>query len=333
MADLDERKSAVLRAVVAQYIDTAQPVGSVAIAKDESIGVSSATVRNEMAALEQLGYLSQPYTSAGRVPTELGYRVFVDGLGGAGVLQPTESAQVRDFFQAARGAIEDRLADTSELLSDLTAYTGVIVGPSHDPAVVKSAQLVLLEPGRALLVVVLSSGTVERHDVVLPDDADDDLVARATNALADLLVGSGLGSELEVRSTGEARLDVVVEAAVNAVAGSDAGAPVFVGSTSNMAAQFDAIDTVRGVLSILEQQLIVVSMVSDLLDRGLSVAIGSETGLPLAECSVVLAPLVVDGEQAGSVGVLGPTRMDYPKALAAVEVVSEQLGESIDTAS
>lgn len=330
MSELDERKSAVLRAVVSHYVDTAQPVGSGAIANDDAIGVSSATVRNEMAALEQLGYLTQPYTSAGRVPTERGYRVFVDELGGTGVLAPTEARQVRDFFQAARGAIEDRLSDTSDLLSNLTAYTGVVVGPSHDPAVVRSVQLVLLEPGRALLVVVLSSGTVERHDVAVAVDADDALLARASRVLTDELVGHGLGAAALVVATGETQLDDVVAAARQATSTADGETSVYVGSTSNMAAQFDAIDTVRGVLTILEQQLMVVSMVTDLLDRGLSVAIGSETGLPLAECSVVLAPLVVDGEQAGSVGVLGPTRMDYPKALAAVEVVSQRLGASID---
>jgi heat-inducible transcriptional repressor len=327
---LDERKAAVLGAVVESYIDTAQPVGSTALSRQGTISASSATIRNEMSALEQLGYLSQPHTSAGRVPTEKGYRYFVDRIGQPGVLAPTESAQVRDFFQAAQGAIEDRLRNTSDLLSNLTAYTGVVVGPSHDPATVRSAQLVILGGGRALLVLVLSSGTVERYDIEVAETIDPSVVSRANAMLDEALVGRGWAPPSTVPRSGDVVVDDLVDAALSALTGHDDDAQVFVGSTSNMAAQFDAVETVRSVLTILEHQLMVVTMVSDLLNRGLSVAIGSETGLPLADCSVVLAPLFVDGEQAGSVGVLGPTRMDYPRALAAVRDVSDRLGASID---
>ncbi|NOX31081.1 MAG: heat-inducible transcription repressor HrcA [Actinobacteria bacterium] len=327
---LDDRKAAVLSAIVEHYIDTAEPVGSGTLKRDGSIEVSTATIRNEMSALEQLGYLSQPYTSAGRVPTEKGYRYFVDQLGGPGVLGPTETRQVRDFFSAAQGAIEDRLRDTSELLSTLTAYTGVVVGPSHDPATIRSAQLVLLGGDRALLVLVLSSGTVERYDVALEGDPSDDLIARVNEHLNRHLIGHGTTPLPNIQTSGHDSVDFVVSTVIGSIVGQPDAVPVFVGSTSNMAAQFDAVDTVRDVLTILEHQLMVVTMVGDLLNKGLSVAIGSETGLPLVDCSVVLAPLVVDGEQAGSVGVLGPTRMDYPRALAAVQVVSRRLGASIN---
>ncbi len=318
-----------MHAIVEHYIGTAQPVGSGALAGERGLKVSSATIRAEMSALENLGFLQQPHTSAGRVPTEKGYRYYVDQLGGEGKLEAPEAKRVKDFFTLAQGAIEDRLRSTSQLLSSLTPYTGVVVGPSHDPATIRTVQVVLLNPGRALVVLVLSSGTVERHEIEIDESVDDAAVGAATAHLMAMMVGHAPSAVGEFVSSGQADVDGVAATALNAIAGVDDGGRVFVGSAANMAAQFDAVDTVRSVLTILEHQLMVVTMIGDLLDRGLSVAIGSETGLPLAECSVVVAPLEVDGARAGSGGVLGPTRMDYPKALAAVNVVSERLGESL----
>ncbi|MCP4959278.1 MAG: heat-inducible transcription repressor HrcA [Actinomycetia bacterium] len=329
--ELDDRKASVLRAVVEHYIGTAQPVGSGVLAGERGLEVSSATIRSEMSSLENLGFLQQPHTSAGRVPTEKGYRYFVDELGGEGTLAAPEARKVKDFFTLAQGAIEDRLRSTSQLLSSLTPYTGVVVGPSHDPAIIRSVQVVLLSPGRALVVLVLSSGTVERHEIEIDESVDEVAVGVATTHLMTMMVGHAPSAIGEFVSSGRTDVDGVAATALNAIVGTDDGGRVFVGSAANMAAQFDAVDTVRSVLTILEHQLMVVTMISDLLDRGLSVAIGSETGLPLTECSVVVAPLEVDGARAGSVGVLGPTRMDYPRALAAVNVVSERLGESLST--
>ena len=282
-----------------------------------------------MAALESDGYLASPHTSAGRVPTEKGYRYFVDNLGGPGSLGSAETRRVSDFFERAQGAIEGRLQDTSQLLSSLTAFAGVVVGPSHDSANIRSVQLVLLDRGRVLLVVVLSSGTVERHEFLVDDDVDEDIVSRAGERLSRRLVGLTPMSLPDQVPVGDAGLDALVRLSLDAIGDEAEARPVYVGGTANMAAQFEAVDTVREVLTILEHQLMVVSMVRDLLGRGLSVAIGSETGLPLADCSVVVSPLIVDGELAGSVGVLGPTRMDYPRTLAAVQVVSARLGDSL----
>ena len=330
---MDERKATVLRAVVEAYIDTAQPIGSGALSGHGDLAVSSATIRNEMASLETEGYLASPHTSAGRIPTEKGYRYFVDNIGGPGRLGPTDTRRVSDFFERAQGAIEGRLQDTSQLLSSLTAYAGVILGPSHDPATIRSVQLVLLEAGQVLLVLVLSSGTVERHEIAVEDSVDEDVVARAGERLSMRLVGTTPTSVPPQQPVGDVALDGLVKLALHAIGAEPETGPVYVGGAANMAGQFDAVDTVREVLTILEHQLMVVSMVRDLLDRGLSVAIGSETGLPLADCSVVLSPLMVDGELAGSVGVLGPTRMDYPRTLAAVQVVSNRLGDSLAAAT
>jgi heat-inducible transcriptional repressor len=327
---LDERKAAILRAVVEEYIETAQPVGSSHIAP--AVSVSSATVRNDMAVLEQEGYLLQPHTSAGRVPTEKGYRYFVDSLTGPGQLPASQVQQVRSFFAKAHGELEQMLHDTSRLLSDLTAHTAVVIGPSHEPAHdVRSVQLVSLSGGVALAVAVLANGSVVKHTIAV-EDVGDERIAAAAAHLSHHLVGRSLNANgASMPATGDAMTDRVVSAALSALATEgDELDLVYVGGASRMADAFDAVDTVRRVLGILEQQFVVVTVLRDVLDRGLQVAIGTETGLEtLAECSLVVSPYEVDGEEAGTIGVLGPTRMNYPQALAAVAVVSRRLSRRL----
>lgn len=328
---LDERKTAILRAVVQEYIETAQPVGSTHIADAPGVHVSSATVRNEMAVLEQEGYLAQPHTSAGRVPTDKGYRFFVDHLTVPGRLDSARRAEIGDFFSRTHGALEQMLQDTSRLLSHLTNYAAVVVGPAADVAVIRSVQLVGLSARMAMLVVVLSNGSVDNDPLDLPEDVTDAHLAAATVVLQRHLVGRSLSEVSTPAPTGDERLDELAAAAVSHLqASTDDGESVFVGGASAMAQAFDAVEVVRSVLHTLEQQYVVVSLMRDVLDRGLSVAIGVEHGIePLATCSVVVAPVRVDGEPLGTVGVLGPTRMNYPQALAAVEVVSDRLGRRL----
>ena len=329
---MDDRKAAILRAVVEEHISTAQPVGSGHVAGAREVQVSPATVRNEMMALEQEGYLRQPHTSAGRVPTDRGYRFYVDALTEPGPLDAGRRQQVRQFFQSAHGALEEMLRDTSRLLSNLTDYAAVVVGPDHEAASIRSVQLVGLGGRTALLVAVLSNGAVEKATVDLADEGVEERLAAATAHLSACLVGSTIGSLPALTPTGDEVLDDVCAAARRALeACHDTETdPVFVGGASRMAAAFDAVDTVRQVLSTLEQQYVVVSLLRDVADRGLTVAIGTEHGLePLAECSVVVAPYEVEGEPAGTIGVLGPTRMNYPQALAAVAVVSQRLGRTL----
>ena len=329
---MDERKAAVLRAVVESFIDTAQPVGSRAVSDLSDLRVSAATIRNEMASLEAEGYLAQPHTSAGRVPTDAGYRYFVDRLG-PGHLDEAETRQISSFFRHAQGQIEERLADTSRLLSQLTAYAAVVVGPLHDPATVRSAQLVDLGASRLLLVLVTSSGSIERSMIELAPGAavNPSDVGAAAAVLNDAFVGASLGTVPTVDPTGKREVDDLVATTLDALTPlSHQAGELYVGGAANMAGQFDAVSTVKSVLAVLEEQLLVVSLLGDLVERGLSVAIGTETGVaPLSECAVVVAPYKVDGEQIGTIGLLGPTRMDYPKALAAVHVVSSRLGESL----
>ena len=330
---LNDRRAAILEAVVAEYIGTAEPVGSSHVASAPGVQVSSATVRSEMVALERDGYLVQPHTSAGRIPTDKGYRFFVDHLTAPGMLGPVQRRQVAHFFAQVHGEMETVLEQASGLLSELTSYASVVVGPSHETATIRSVQLVGLSASHALLVVVLSDGAVEKRTIDLDGEVSDDVLARAGTLLATNLVGQTLAGPWTVRAAGSAAVDRLVRAAHGAFAAMEGAIEhdqVFVGGPARLAESFDAVETVRSVLAILEQQLVVVTLLRDVLDRGLSVAIGAEHGFePLSSCAVVVAPVTVDGQNLGAVGLLGPTRMDYPRAMAAAHVVGVRLGERI----
>lgn len=325
---LDDRKAAILRAVVQQYIETAQPVGSSSVARRADVGVSPATVRNEMTVLERDGYLMQPHTSAGRIPTEKGYRFFVDGLTGDGRLSPANVRRVREFFATTHGEIEQMLKDTTHLLASLTQNAAVVVGEDLEAATVRSVQLVDLSPRTVLVVVVLSNGTVLKRSFETATDTDPAQLAQAQSALAAGVLGRTLhelGGWAPPVDAPAADLAAEAAAAVRAAAESE-GPQVYVEGTSRIVGSFDARETVERVLGILEQQFVVVSLLKELVDRGLTVAIGSETGVEtLSDCSLVVAPYEADGEVAGTVAVLGPTRMDYAEAVSAVAAVSRRL--------
>ncbi|HXW38153.1 MAG TPA: heat-inducible transcriptional repressor HrcA [Acidimicrobiales bacterium] len=331
---LDARKAAVLNAVVTEYIGSSLPVGSQHVVDAPGVGVSSATVRSDMAALERDGYLTQPHTSAGRIPTDKGYRFFVDHLGGPGSLDPAGRQTVRRFFDHAHGEIEQMLAKTSKLLADLTDCTAMVVGPSHESAQIRSVQLVGLAPHLALMVVVLSDGAVQKQTIELADETDDAALTVAAGHLCSHVLGRSLAQVPAAASpTGDRHIDAVVRAgheALRVLGRSGSSEQLFVGGSARMAEAFDAVETVRSVLSILEQQLVVVTLLRDILDTGLSVAIGAEHGVePLASCAIVVMPVEVEGMETGTIGLLGPTRMNYPLALAAARVVGDRLGERL----
>jgi heat-inducible transcriptional repressor len=330
---LEDRKAAILRAVVEEYIQTAQPVGSSHVASRAHLGVSPATVRNEMNQLEKDGYLTQPHTSAGRVPTDMGYRFFVDSLTTPGSLDEVRTQQVRDFFARAHGELERMLGDTSRLLSGLTDYAAVVTAPNAEALVVRSVQLVSLSPRVVMVVAVLSNGSIEKRNLDLGADAavSDVAVAAASAHLGATLTGRVWGAMPPASPTGDAGVDDLVSRAHEALCSvtPTGGDQVYVGGAARMAAAFDAVGTIRQVLDIMEQQYVLVTLLRDVLDRGLSVAIGAEHGLQsLADCSLVVAPYDVEGER-GTIAILGPTRMHYDQALAAVGLVSERLGRAL----
>ena len=191
---MDDRKAAILKALIEEYVETGQPVGSNTVARGAGLSVSSATVRNEMALLEREGYVTHPHTSAGRVPTDKGYRHFVDHLARQKELQSGARQEVASFFATAHHALEDMLHETSLLLSRITTHAAVVVGPQPDAARVRSVRLVRLHESSVLVVAVLSNGQVERQFLELSGEetavalgvAEGTVKSRLSRALARL---------------------------------------------------------------------------------------------------------------------------------------------------
>lgn len=334
---LDDRKSAILRAIVEEYVGSAQPVGSQTIAHTRDLGVSAATVRNEMGALERDGYITQPHTSAGRIPTDKGYRFYVDRFTGEGSLPAPQRREVADFFTSAARVMDDLLHDTSLLLARLTSHAAVIVGPQPDVAVVCSVTLVRLQPQVVLAVAVLSNGAVEKETVVLEHDVSDDDVAEASKRLSQHILGSTFAG-ITGPPAGPAKPDVAHTLVASVCEGlqrsaSTGNEPLFVGGASRLAAEHLAFSNTlvaAHLLELLEEHVVMVALMRELLGPGVTVRIGSEHAHhDLRDCSVVLAPYLVEGQAGGTVGVLGPTRMDYRQAQAAVATVSRQLSRSL----
>jgi heat-inducible transcriptional repressor len=331
---MDERKAAILRAVVEEYVATAEPVGSQRVARSRKLGVSSATVRNDMTVLEREGYIAQPYTSAGRIPTDLGYRYFVDHFTQEGALRVAQERAVAEFFESAHRALEDLLHETSQLLSRVTDHAAMVVGPQPEVAQVRGVQLVTLHPGVVLAVAVLSNGAVEKYALELTYEPDEARVGAAAAALESQWSGCAFNDLPECRPTGDDEIDQLARAVRDAFSELVAERPLemlYVGGTSRLAAEQESFATAESaahLLELLEHQVVVVSLVRNLLDQGVKVSIGSENQIEeLRDCAIVLAPYRVEGELAGTVGVLGPTRMDYRQTIGAVAAVSQQLGK------
>lgn len=327
---LDERKAAILRAVIEEYTETAQPVGSTAVVAAADVKVSAATVRNDMVALENDGFLRQPHTSAGRVPTQKGYRHFVDNLD-VNRLEVGERKEVATFFGQMRGEIEEVMRETATLLANLTDYAAVVVDESDEAATVRSVQLVALADRTVMMVVVLSNGQIFKNSLDFEADMADETIAEATSLLRSAMENRTLSSLVALQPAGNVAAEALAAQFYRELieTGID-GERVYVDGASKVAGAFEAVDSVGQVLTILEQQLVVVSLLADVVERGLTVAIGTETGVePLSECSLVVSPYEIDGEHAGSIAVLGPTRMNYPQAMSAVAVVSNQLGNRL----
>ena len=339
---LDDRKSAVLRAVVQSYIETALPVGSGNVAGAPGVEVSPATVRNDMTFLEHEGYLTQPHTSAGRIPTEKGYRFFVDQLGVPTELDEPKAQQVGQFFAHAHGELEGLFQEASTHLARLTSTTALTVGERGSRVSIRSVQLVSLSDRLVVAVAVLSNGMLAKRTVELADDLDDAQLAVATSVLSARLEGCSVDDVVAgtIPSVAEVAPRVAPDSPAVALVGevivglsaswAEDHTELYVDGASNMARSFEEVETLHRVLALLEQQVVVVGLLRELIERGLSVAIGSETGLsPLSECSLVVAPVMVGSGRAATLAVLGPTRMNYSDTLSAVDTVSRQLTRAL----
>jgi heat-inducible transcriptional repressor len=334
--ELGARKVAVLRAIVEEYVRTGEPVGSETIAEQAGLGVSSATIRNEMSALEELGYLGHPHTSAGRIPTDVGYRKYVDTLPPGGKMRDAQRRAIAGFFAETMLDLEEVLKGTTQLLSRVTQYAGLAVPPSGSDEVILRTELI--EVGHALMFLVVGQrGRVDKAMVDRPEGLQGPSLATMERELADRFRGlSVTDAHAEaLKAAAQARgveRDLLL-AAADVFADLQAGAGahhVMIGGVANLAdeAAHWRRQTVRRLFEALEHESEMLELLRDVTTEDVSVTIGAEhphTGE--WEASIVSAPFRAGSTALGTVGVVGPTAMDYVSVMASVRAVARRLSE------
>jgi len=331
---LDDRKLAVLRAIVEDFVSTNEPVGSRALVDRHNLDVSPATIRNDMAVLEEQGYIVQPHTSAGRIPTEQGYRLFVDRLSGVKPLSAAERRAIETFLAGAYD-LDDVVMRTVRLLAQLTRQVAVVQYPSLTKSTVRHIELVPLADSRLLLVLITDTGRVEQRTVELPAQIGEDSITQLRAVLNACLDGRKLADipaivaelpervSVVERSNAAAVFSVIVETLVERH-----DERVVVGGAANLT-QADFSRGLREVLEALEEQVVLMHLLGESGDQAaVTVRIGSENEVQGLRSASLVATGYGAGDQAlARLGVLGPTRMDYPTAMGAVRAVARYVGQ------
>ncbi|BBY37916.1 heat-inducible transcription repressor HrcA [Mycobacterium mantenii] len=338
MGSADDRRFEVLRAIVADFVATKEPIGSKALVERHNLGVSSATVRNDMAVLEAEGYIAQPHTSSGRVPTEKGYREFVDRLDDVKPLSSAERRAIQSFLESGVD-LDDVLRRAVRLLSQLTRQVAVVQYPTLSSSTVRHLEVIALTPARLLMVVITDSGRVDQRVVELGDVIDDHELSQLREMLGQALVGKKLSAASvavadlagQLRSPdglGDAvgrSATVLLESLVE-----HTEERLLLGGTANLtrnAADFGG--SLRSILEALEEQVVVLRLLAAQQEAGkVTVRIGHETAAEqILGTSVVTTAYGTSDTVYGGMGVLGPTRMDYPGTIASVAAVALYIGE------
>jgi heat-inducible transcriptional repressor len=331
---LDERKLTVLRAIVEDYVSTTEPVGSKSLVDRHHFDVSPATIRNDMAVLEEQGFIAQPHTSAGRIPTEKGYRLFVDRLSGVKPLSAAERRAIETFLAGAY-SLDDVVTRTVRLLVQLTRQVAVVQYPSLTRSAIRHIELVSLAPTRLLLVLITDTGRVEQCSVDLPYPWDDASVSHVRAVLNAGLGGQNLAdaanmvTDLSERIAPEERpnANAVFSVLLASLIERNEEKIVF-GGTANLAAH-DFSKGLREVLEALEEQVVLMRLLGESTEpEALIVRIGSENEVAgLQATSVVVTGYGNPAQPLARLGVLGPTRMDYPGTMGAVRAVARYVGQ------
>lgn len=326
---LEERRSDVLRALVEEHIRSGEPVSSRAILEQTAMGVSAATIRNDLAALERDGYVVQPHTSAGRVPTSRAYRYYVDHLR-PGRLTSSNQARIAGFFSSVQLELSNLLKATSQLLAEVTHYPAVVISPSVSAERVRALHLVQMTPSTVLVVVVTERGRVHQQNLRTDRAYEPDDLAEAEGLLAAAVIGRDLqnaspAESFRSRSEGVRSLGERVMSELEGLVQS--GGEVYMGGTRQMAEVWDNLTAVHRVLEVLEREAEVMRMLAQA--SGLSIRIGDELGVPDDVDLAVVSATYDAGGSEGSVGVIGPMRMDYKTAMSAVERIGRELEDRI----
>ncbi len=331
---LDDRKLAVLRAIVEDYVSTNEPVGSRALVDRHNLDVSPATIRNDMAVLEEQGYIVQPHTSAGRIPTDKGYRLFVDRLSAVKPMSAAERRAIETFLAGAYD-LDDVVMRTVRLLAQLTRQVAVVQYPSLSKSAIRHVELVPLTDGRLLLVLITDTGRVEQRVVDMPASYDDDSITQLRAVLNACLDGRKLTDVAAVvaelpervepreRPNAAAVFSVILETLV-----ARHEERIVVGGASNLTAA-DFSQGLREVLEALEEQVVLMRLLGESDEvSAVTVRIGAENDVHgLRSTSVIAAGYGSGDRPLAKLGVVGPTRMDYPTAMGAVRAVARYTGQ------
>lgn len=330
---LDDRRSIVLQALVEEYIRTGQPVSSRAVLEHCSVDVSSATIRNDLAKLESYGFVTQPHTSAGRVPTPAGYRYYVDHCSPTKLRNATRE-RIESFFTGFHEELSKLLKQTSGLLSDISHYPAVVIGPGFGDEIVQGLHLVHLAGPVLMVVTVGASGRVGQEVVKLRFQPTDREIDEAEQVLAGTYEGGTLtaGSEAVQQLTEEQLpnriLRIVRSVAATAGVAETATREMYVGGASQLASLWEDLAQVHTMLELLEQDADMRQLLGDDVE-GTSVRLGAETDLVGADFAVVSTAFDAGKRGWGRVGLLGPMRMDYRRAIRIVEEVGDGLEDSL----
>jgi heat-inducible transcriptional repressor len=335
-----QRRLEILRAIVDEYIATQEPVGSKSIADKSSLGLSPATIRNEMAVLEDEGLITHPHTSAGRIPTDLGYRVFVDKLATVKPLSSAERRAIETFLEGALD-LDDVVMRTVRLLADVTKQVAVVQYPSMIKARVRHVELVPLSPSRLMLILITDAGRVEQRVIELGTDATENFIAGLRAQLNNAMMGQRLPdvapriTAIMESYTQRERKDVVaVISSVIEMAIERAEEKVVLAGTANLARfREDFTSTIHPVLEALEEQVVLLRLLGD-ANETVKVRIGGEQSESnLRETSLVTVGYGAENSATGALGIIGPTRMDYAGSIAAVSAVARYVGRYIAEAN
>jgi heat-inducible transcriptional repressor len=343
MPELSQRSRQILYAAVVEFVETGEPVGSRTLSKKAGLDLSPATIRNVLADLEDAGYLQQPHTSAGRIPTDKAFRLFIDALMERRELSPDDAAKIRQSFNRFEPG-DDYMRETGRLLSDLTGTVALVVAPRADVLTLKHLRFIRTNPGELLAVLVMANGTVQNRFV--RSAVSDQEVQSIHNLLDDVIEGRTLGElrELFARRLASERVQndelrrqafQLGEAAVRGA--SQGSVNMVIEGQSKLLEQpeFANAEGVKKVVNVLDDHDGLIMLLDATIEaRGATVVVGSEAGdLGGGQLSIVGAQYTDHGRNAGTVGVIGPTRMDYPKVLPLVTATAHAMSAFIERAS
>ncbi|MBP2653875.1 MAG: hrcA [Firmicutes bacterium] len=334
---LDERKQKILQAIVDDYISSAEPVGSRSIARKHSMGLSSATIRNEMADLEALGYLEQPHTSAGRVPSPKGYRFYVDCLLQPPKISDREIALITNWYETKVKNIEQVFQETVKMVSRMTRNVSLMVAPAPAKSLFKYVQFLPLDERRAIVVVVTDNGFVENKVLDIPEGTSLHDLQEIANCINNRLAGLSFDM-IKTSLFKEVRQDIMAnpllfETALSVLRQAlavEGGEKVYLGGTTQLLNQpeFREVEKIKGLLTMLEEEQLLCDILHMQDGEGVVVTIGRENKYSgIQDCSMVQATYRVEGQIIGTMAVLGPTRMEYGKIITVLEFMHRHLGE------